>query len=103
MFSRPSFEPPVRYFALPDKFAAARGSGATVLKLLQKVCRAKSAGDAQTFDRLRRLLEDKFLKDQRLVDYRLVILTYNPIDRWKDGSVLSTDLLGTYRTGTPGE
>ena len=94
-----SVEPPTRFYELPDEFAAARTRSATVFKLLQKTCRARVAGREDAFKAFREVLESSYLADRKEVQYRLVIHTYNPIERWRDGSVITTELLGEYRTG----
>ena len=94
-----SVKPPTRFYDLPDEFAAARTRSATVFKLLQKTCRAQLAGQEDAFEAFREVLESSYLADREEVHYRLVIQTYNPIERWRDGSVIATELLGEYRTG----
>jgi len=89
---------PTPYYSLPSKFAGARNRSPTVFKLLQKVCRAKRQGQAEKFAKLRAVLESNFLADQRDVHYRLVVNTYNPIDRWRDGTVISSEVLGNYNS-----
>jgi len=88
---------PTRFYELPGEFSAARNRDATVMKLTQRVCRATIAGDEKTFAKLRNVLESSFLSDQQTVTYRLVWQYYNPIDRWRDGSVISSVVLGEYR------
>jgi hypothetical protein len=89
---------PTRFYELQNRF---RGGGdVTVLKLVQRSCVAKLEGRENTFEELRKVLESRFLRDKDNVEYRLVIQTYNPIARWRDGSVISTRVLGEYQTGS---
>jgi len=89
---------PTRLAELQDQFRA--GRDATVLKLLQKVCRAKYTGRDATFEDLRDVFESRYLSDKKNVEYRLVIHNYEPIARWRDGSTISTQVLGKYQTGS---
>ena len=83
-------------------FSAARRHDITVRKLTQRVCKAKIAGREETFAELREVLETSFLSDQQAVTYRLVWQLYHPIDRWRDGSVISSFGLGEYQVRRPG-
>lgn len=89
---------PTRFYELRNRFRA--GRDVTVLKLVNRSCNAKSEGRENTFEELRKVLESSFLSDKNSVEYRLVIHTYNPIARWRDGSVISTRVLGEYQTGS---
>lgn len=90
---------PTRFYDLRDEFEAARSRDVTVLKLLQRICGAKLARREDTFNDLRVVLESGYLRERSNVIYRLVLQTYNPIERWRDGSLISAVVLGQYRTG----
>lgn len=92
-------DPPVNFYDLPQDFGAARAKDSTVLKLLQKIANAKFAGNHQRFEELREVLDRTYLSGHGDVVYRLVVVEYNPIERWRDGSVRSTVTLGRYRAG----
>lgn len=91
-------ELPARFYELPGEFSAAHNRDPSAMKLVQRICRAKIAGDETTFTKLRDVLETSYLSDQKTVTYRLILQSYNPIDRWRDGSVISSRVLGEYRT-----
>ena len=89
---------PTRFFELDNFFRAAKGRNATVKKLLERIYSAKVRGEDEEFENLRGVLESNYLSDQSAIAYQLVLVSYNPIDRWKNGTVTFKKVLGTYRT-----
>ncbi|WP_136661330.1 hypothetical protein [Nitratireductor sp. XY-223] len=90
---------PTQFYDLPEYFPAALSRDIRLLKTLQRACVARIEGNEAEFDALRRVIENSFLSARRNVRYKLLTRTYNPIDRWRDGTVMSTKLLGEFQTG----
>jgi hypothetical protein len=87
---------PTRFAALPDRFAAAQRKSTGIVKLATRMAKATERGDRAQFEKLRMVLETVYLGEAQQLTYRLVALTYNPIERWRDGSVRSATVLGEY-------
>ena len=89
-------EAPTRFYDLPQRFAAAQQRSINVVKLALSMAKAHKAGDRERFEALRGVLESAYLGDVEQVTYRLVVYRYNPIERWRDGTAQSAEILGEF-------
>jgi hypothetical protein len=90
---------PRYYFEMPDTFAAAREHDVSVAKAVAGLARALYAHDRAAESRARTLVEQLYLSDVGAVRYDVVVLTYDPITRWRTGAVRSVHVLATYEKG----
>ena len=94
-----SLPQPTRFFDLPGHFDAAKRRDITILKLVGKAYRKLVRGDDGAFQDYRRVLESVYLADRDMVAYRLVLNRYNPIERYRNGTILSTQVMWEGRKG----
>ncbi len=94
-----SLPQPTRFFDLPGRFNAAKRRDIRMLKLVYKAYRKLASGDEGGFQDYRRVLESVYLADRDMVAYRLVINRFNPIDRYRNGTILSTQVVWEGRKG----
>ncbi len=94
-----SLPQPTLFFDLPGHFNAAKWRDVTILKLVYKAYRKLARGDEDAFQDYRRVLESVYLADHDLVAYRLVLNRFNPIERYRNGTVLSTQVVWEGRKG----
>jgi len=87
---------PTRFYDLPRHFSAARSKSVNVKKLADRMIAAHQSGDLESFESLRRLLESSYLSEAGELTYRLVVNLYNPIERWRSGTIRSTIVIGEY-------
>ncbi|HUT49522.1 MAG TPA: hypothetical protein VM325_09290 [Alphaproteobacteria bacterium] len=87
---------PTRFHDLPKQFAGARNKSVSILKLASRMAAAHIDGDQARFRSLRKVLEATYLAEAERLKYRLVANRYHPIERWRDGSIRSTIVIGEY-------
>ncbi len=88
-----SLPQPTRFFDLPGEFSAAKRRDVAMLKLVYKAYFKLVGGDKDAFQDLRRVLESVYLADRDMVAYRLVLVRFNPIERYRNGTILSTQIM----------
>jgi hypothetical protein len=95
-----SFNPPVNYFELGSYFATARSRSPELPKNAGLLAAAAERGDTKRVEQLRRMIELQDLSGQGTVEYQLVRVEFDPIERWKTGRNLREVILAEYQTGT---
>lgn len=94
-----SLPQPTRFFDLPGQFNAAKKRDIMMVKLVQKSYRELAIGDEGAFQNIRRVLESVYLADHDMVAYRLVLNQFDPIERYRNGTIRSTQVLWEGRKG----
>lgn len=81
------YNPPVNFFTLKNSF---RHAGARNISIL-KAARAYHLAMLREPSRLavlRSVIEGKYLGGVRRVDYQIVVVAYDPLQRWRTGEVI---------------
>lgn len=94
-------EPPQLFFDMKDEFSAAQRKDSRLIKLVDKWAYALRHDDAETAARLRSVVEDTFMSDVGSVEYDVVRLFYNPLQRLRLGTIDSIKVLGTFAKVAP--
>ena len=66
------------------------------MKLVQRMINAHISDDIQKFQELRGVYEGRYLYGHQKVVYRLVVNFFDPIERWRDGSIRSNFVIGEF-------
>lgn len=94
-----TFDPPVNYFELGSYFLSARNHSTQLTKNVGLLAWASQNGDKQRAETLRKLIELQDLSGHGIVEYQLVRVEFNPIERWKTGRKQHETVLAEYQTG----
>ena len=89
---------PRLFYEMADQFAAARTGDSRLSKLLDQLAYFVRRSDRSNIARLRAVVEGNFLRDAMSVDYDLVRIEYNPIDRYRSGELKRVAILGSFST-----
>ena len=88
------FEPPVDFYELPEVFPAAAAKTSATMKLAERlgltILNRQPGADA-----IRPTLENRYLSIGDRVEYRLVWVTYDPLDRIRNGEVQNIRVIET--------
>ena len=93
-----ALEPPVFFYALGDRFEAARGRDVRVSKTARQLARLH-ATDRSWARRLRRVIEETFMSEIATVDYALVMVYYDPLERFRSGRIRGMRELASFSKG----
>jgi hypothetical protein len=96
-YGEPLSEPRL-FYEMADQFAAARTGDSRLSKLLDQLAYFVRRSDRSNIARLRAVVEGNFLRDAMSVDYDLVRIEYNPIDRYRSGELKRVAILGSFST-----
>lgn len=91
------FPEPVNFFELGEHFKAARARSSNVRKVAVKFLNLRQEEPAAA-EAMRRVFERTYLGDRQAVEYRLVLVTFDPIERWRTGAVLERRVLAQLKT-----
>jgi hypothetical protein len=94
-------EPPMLYYAMPETFEGAKRRDPQLLKASQRMVRAFLAGDEVTLESTRRIIEQNSMREASEAQYDLAIITYDPIERLRSGTIQSVNVLATFEKGRP--
>ena len=89
-------EKPTFFYALPDRFAAARDRNILVRKALIRLLFGLRTGDGDLVNRQRRLIEDNFLGEAKSAKYDIYNIRFDPIERLNTGAVLTSKRLKSF-------
>ena len=92
------FDPPVPYTALKDDFAAAGGRAVDAYKAARGLVDS-SYTEPEGFDARRRMMEKVLFDGRTDVEYEIRMIAFRPLERWRDGAVLTSKSFGRYTTG----
>lgn len=93
---RPLAEPTL-FYHLKDTFAAARDKDPRLMKLLDRLAVAIRSADTRTADHLREVVELTFMREVAAIDYDLVLVSYNPIERLRSGAIDSVQVVASFK------
>lgn len=91
------FPEPINYFELSEYFDRAKGRSSSVLKSAHRVLR-RYREDPAAAETDRRVFERAYLGDQRQVEYQFVVLTFDPVARWRTGAVIDRRVMARFST-----
>jgi len=87
---------PRLFYDMSQEFAAARVGDAKFSKLLDQLAYFVRRDDRGNVARLRSLVEANFLSDVESVDYDLVRIYYDPIERYQSGEIKRVAVLWSF-------
>jgi hypothetical protein len=91
------YDPPVNFFTLKDSFRKARNRESSILKVAHAYHFAQLR-EPSRLAVLRSVIEGSYLGDVRRVDYQIVIVEYDPLQRWHTGEVIRKWNIATLST-----
>ena len=94
-----TLERPQLLYDMKHGLVAAKRKDAILIKIIDRLWSAIKRGDQATAERLRSVIETRFLSDARSLEYDLVRIQYNPIDRLQTGDIDQIDVLASFKTG----
>jgi hypothetical protein len=94
-----TFDKPVHYFELDDYFETARNRSTDLKKTLERYVMARNAGDTETMQKLRGVIERQHLGGHGTVEYEIRYVVFQPVDRWRNGTILRQAVLARATTG----
>ncbi|MCL5778577.1 hypothetical protein M1105_16485 [Limibaculum sp. FT325] len=89
------FEPPANIFDLPEYFATAQRRDVSLIKAGRAVLAARGR-DPERGEVRRRNLEEHYLRLDQPVHYRMVIVKFDPLVRFKTGQVFDRVEVSTH-------
>ena len=93
-----TLETAVFFYALGDRFEAARRRDIRVSKTARQLARWHATGRSRS-KRLRRVIEETFMSEAATVDYALVMVSYDPIERFRSGRIRGIRELASFSKG----
>ena len=90
---------PTLFYDLPTRFAAARAKDSKLAKALDRLAWGVISHNRAFEQRVRATIEGTYLNDVQRMDYDLVILRYDPIERLHTGAIQKEWVLRSYRKG----
>lgn len=88
-------EPPVDLQHAPETMVT--GNRSIARKVIQKLGDAQTRGETSEVVRLRRLLEQNYLRGK--AHYEIVFERYQPLEKWRTGASLERRSLGSFQSG----
>ena len=82
------YNPPVNFFTLKNSFRSAGGRNISILKAVRAYHLAMQR-EPSRLAALRSVIEGNYLGGVRRVDYQIVIVEYDPLQRWRTGEIIS--------------
>lgn len=89
------------FYALTGVFATARSRDSRFAKALDRLAKAR-VNSAPVEHHLRKSIESNFMREAEHMEYDLVQIIFDPIDRLSTGKVISTMKIATYEKGSYG-
>lgn len=96
-----AIDPPLFYFDMKDTFSDAQTGNATLMKLVRRLGVAATRDDQTAVVELRQIVEGTFMRDALQVEYDLVLVHYDPIQRLRSGTVDAIETIASYTKGEP--
>jgi len=90
-------DPPERYFSLKSQFHSASQQDSRLIKLLRNMYTALENNDTKQLAAIRSIVESHFLTEANTADYKLVKLTYDPLDAIVTGDYIDSATLRQFR------
>lgn len=94
---------PKMFYDVPEAFYSARTRDSRFAKAMDRLYASILAGDQQTEEAVRRVVEQTFLREAREADYDLAVISYDPIARYKTGRIDSLEIVKSYRKSDAAE
>lgn len=94
------FDQPVNFFELGEHFEFARSRSTDVRKSAMRVFRL-SREDPAAAESARRAFEQTFLSDTGPVEYQFVMLSFDPLVRWRTGETIERHVVARFSTERP--
>lgn len=88
---------PQLFYDMKDAFIHARQRDINVSKVTQELGSALHQNKPQLAYEKRRMIEDRFMADAREVEYDLVMLHFDPIERLETGKIQDQHVVASYR------
>lgn len=88
---------PRLYYDMKDTFMHARQRDINVSKVVQELGSALHQKKPELADEKRRMIERRFMADAQRVQYDLVMLTFDPIERLETGKIRKERVVASYR------
>lgn len=79
-----------------DTFYSARQRDSRLGKALNRLHNSIVLGDRNTEIRVRKVIEDTFLREAENIDYDVSVITYDPIERYSTGKIESVEVTKSY-------
>jgi hypothetical protein len=98
------YDPPVSLFELKSEFDRARYNAASVPKTAAAYHRALNRqqqaadGDRSETDRLQSVIDDQYLFGHERVEYAIVLVQHNPLERWQTGATIHRAVIARLTT-----
>lgn len=88
---------PRYFFEMKERFAAARTGDLRLGKALDRLRIAAMKGDVANEAQIRTTVESLYLGEARQIEYDLVMIGYDPIERLNNGTIQRTQFVKAYR------
>lgn len=91
------FSEPVNYFDLPEYFSSAAARSTNVTKAALRLMQLHLKDPAGS-EQMRRVFEENYLDGNGTVAYRLVLVRFDPLERFRSGAVIGHLVLAEFVT-----
>ena len=92
------YDPPANYYDLSNVFPQARARSSNVWKAAASLAQA-TAKELPSLAQVRTTFENRYLSGTGSVDYRVVIVIYDPLERLRSGETLKKIEIAAYTKG----
>ena len=90
------FDPPVDYYDLPQYFEYAAKRDTAVTKAASQLARVAEMNDHEAYKQREATFQSTFFDIREPVRFQLVLERFDPLDRWRSGTILKTVILSEH-------
>lgn len=96
-----ALEEPRLFFDMPDEFTAARMQTVRLAKLLDNYVVAVLSKESDRQRDMQKVIETSYLSDVSELTYDVALIRYDPIERYRDGTIRETLVIATHDKRAP--
>jgi hypothetical protein len=89
-------EPPRFIYEMKDRLEVAKKQDGMLFKVIDSFYLAIRKGDRDEANRLRAVIENRFLGDAGTMEYDLILIGFDPIERLRSGKIDETHVVESY-------
>ncbi|MEX0923394.1 MAG: hypothetical protein WD489_03670 [Rhodovibrionaceae bacterium] len=96
-----TLDEPRLLYDMKESLSAAKNRNGVLMKTIDRLYMAVYSGDQVTAERLQNVIETRFLSDVSAIEYDLVVIGYNPIDRLTNMTIREKKVISSYEKSLP--